>query len=214
MPTRRSRPTPAGTGAGAAVPAGELRTRSCTGRDQSRRSGRRGVSAWPWPVPRWAEVLAPRVISSRLRRLGPGLGRRPRIGGRHSEAFVPERYPLPSFSNAVPMIVRVGLSSGPQHCPKWLAWSTYTALGRPWRSRHSTKRPCSNPLVASSCSAISTRSGGPRSSSHARTELSHWSSSPRAARRGRRLQCFARLRLRVRNPAWTHPQGGTDPPRG
>ena len=52
----RSRPTPAGTGVRATVPAGEFMTRSCTGRNRSRRSGRRGVSVWPWSVPRWRGV--------------------------------------------------------------------------------------------------------------------------------------------------------------
>ena len=49
MPTLRSRPTLAGRGVRAAVPACGLRTRSCAALDRSRWSGRRGVPAWPWP---------------------------------------------------------------------------------------------------------------------------------------------------------------------
>ena len=70
-----------------------------------------------------------------------------------------------------------------------------------------TNRPNCIRLVASSCIETSTRSSGPRASSHTWTELSHCTNLPSAARRGRRLRCFARLRLRFHTPAAaSHPR--------
>jgi hypothetical protein len=46
-------------------------------------------------------------------------------------------------------------------------------------------------FVASSCILINTQGPGSRSSNHACSELSHWMSSPKAARLGRALRCLA-----------------------
>ena len=55
--------------------------------------------------------------------------------------------------------------------------------------------------MASSCILINTQGPGSRSSNQACSELSHWMSSPSAARLGRALRCLAFRSFAFHNPA-------------